>query len=128
AGSLRNERAINLYVDGVEMKNLNSTNIVGSPANGSVIPVDALQEYHVLLNPYDAEYTRGAAYIVSVVTQRGTNEPHGSAFGFVQNRDLISVTNFQRAIPNFAKPDVNRFQGGFTLRGPVVRDRLFYAL
>lgn len=128
AGSLRNERAINLYVDGVEMKNLNSTNIVGSPANGSVIPVDALQEYHVLLNPYDAEYTRGAAYIVSVVTQRGTNETHGSAFGFVQNRDLISVTSFQRAIPNFAKPDVNRLQAGFGVRGPVMRDRLFYAL
>jgi hypothetical protein len=128
SGSLRNERAINLYVDGVEMKNLNSTNVVGSPANGSLIPVDALEEYHVLLNPYDAEYTRGAAYIISAVTQRGTNETHGSAFGFIQNRDFISVTSFQRAVPNFAKPDVNRRQTGFTLRGPVERDRLFYAL
>ena len=128
AGALRNERAINLYVDGVEMKNLNSTNIVGSPANGSVIPVDALQEYQVLINPYDAEYTRGAAYIVSAVTRRGTNEAHGSAFGFLQTRDFISVTSFQRGIPNFAKPDVNRRQAGLTLRGPITRDRLFYAL
>ena len=128
AGSLRAERAINLYVDGVEMKNLNSTNIVGSPAVGSVIPVDALQEYHVLLNPYDAEYTRGAAYIISAITQRGTNERHGSAFGFIQNKDFISVTSFQRAVPNFAKPDVNRRQGGFTMRGPIKHDRLFYAL
>ncbi|HEY2851891.1 MAG TPA: carboxypeptidase regulatory-like domain-containing protein [Gemmatimonadaceae bacterium] len=128
AGSLRDERAINLYIDGVEMKNLNSTNIVGSPANGSLIPVDALEEYHVLLNPYDAEYTRGAAYIISAVTLRGTNETHGSAFGFIQNRDFISVTSFQRGIANFAKPNVNRRQGGFSLRGPVVRDRLFYAL
>ena len=128
AGSLRNERAINLYVDGVEMKNLNSTNIVGSPANGSVIPVDALQEYHVLLNPYDAEYTRGAAYVISATTQRGTNETHGSAFGFVQNKDFISVTSFQRGIPNFAKPEVNRRQAGLSLRGPIARDRLFYAV
>ncbi|HKN67480.1 MAG TPA: hypothetical protein VJW73_14450, partial [Gemmatimonadaceae bacterium] len=128
AGSLRNERALNLYVDGVEMKNLNSTNIVGSPANGSLIPVDALQEYHVLINPYDAEYTRGAAYIISAATQRGTNETHGSAFGFLQNKDFISVTSYQRNIPNFAKPDVNRRQGGVSLRGPIARDRLFYAL
>jgi hypothetical protein len=128
AGSLRNERGLNLYLDGVEMKNLNSTNVVGSPANGSLIPVDAVQEYHVLLNPYDAEYTRGAAYIISVVTQRGTNETHGSAFGYLQNNDFISVTKFQRNIPNFEKPDVDRRQGGFSLRGPIVRDRLFYAL
>jgi hypothetical protein len=128
AGSLRNERAINLYVDGVEMKNFNSTNVVGSPQSGSIIPVDALAEYHVLLNPYDAEYTRGAAYVISAVTQRGTNETHGSAFGFFQSKDLISVTNFQRDIPNFEKPDMNRRQAGFSLRGPVVHDRLFYAL
>jgi len=128
AGALRNERGLNLYVDGVEMKNLNSTNVVGSPATGSLLPVDALQEYHVLLNPYDAEYTRGAAYIISATTQRGTNEAHGSAFGFIQNRDFISVTSFQRAVPNFAKPDVNRRQFGMTMRGPIMRDRLFYAL
>jgi hypothetical protein len=124
---IRNERAINLYVDGVEMKNRTAPTSC-SPQVGSVIPVDALQEYHVLFNPYDAEYTRGAAYIISVVTQRGTNETHGSAFGFLQNNDFISVTKFQRNIPNFEKPDVDRRQGGFSLRGPIVRDRLFYAL
>ena len=127
AGALRNERAINLYVDGLEMKNMNSGNVVGSPQNGSLLPVDGLQEFRVLLNPYDAEYTRGASYVVSAVTRRGTNETHGSAFGFFQNTGLIAVTDFQRRIANFAKPDVSRLQGGATLRGPVIRDRLFYA-
>jgi hypothetical protein len=127
AGALRDERAINLYVDGVEMKNFNSSNVVGSPQSGSVIPVDAVEELRVLLNPYDAEYARGAAYVLSAVTHRGTNETHGSAFGHFQSRDLVSVTPFQRAIPNFEKPDFSRQQLGFSLRGPVVRDRLFYA-
>ena len=127
AGALRDERAINLYVDGVEMKNLNSSNVVGSPQSGSIVPVDAVEELRVLLNPYDAEYTRGAAYVLSAVTHRGTNERHGSAFGHFQSKGLVSTAPFQRAIPNFEKPDFNRRQLGFSLRGPVVRDRLFYA-
>lgn len=127
AGALRDERTLNLYVDGVEMKNFNSSNVVGSPQSGSLLPVDGLQDFTVLHNPYDAEYTRGASYIISVSTQRGTNETHGSSFGFFQNRDLISVNHFQRGIPNFEKPDFRRSQAGFSLRGPVVRDRLFYA-
>ena len=127
AGALRDERALNLYIDGVEMKNFNSTNIMGSPQTGSALPSDALEELRVFLNPYDAEYARGAAYVVSAVSKRGTNEKHGSAFALFQNKDLTSVNNFQRQIPNFAKPDFKRRQMGFTLSGPLVRDRLFYA-
>lgn len=128
SGPLRDERAINLYLDGVEMKNLNTGNVVGSPQTGSPLPADALQEFRVMINTYDAELTRGSAYIINAVTNRGTNQRHGSVFGFFQNKDLVSVTPFQRAIPNFEKPDFNRRQAGFSLRGPFVRDRLFYAV
>ena len=128
AGALRDERALNFYLDGVEMKNFNSTNVMGTPQVGSILPIDGLQEFRVLLNPYDAEYTRGAGYIISAVSHRGTNETHGSAFGFLQNKDLVSVNDFQRDIPNFQKPDFKRRQGGLSLRGPIVRNRLFYAV
>lgn len=128
AGPLRDERAINLYLDGVEMKNLNTGNVVGTPQTGSPLPADALQEFRVSLNTYDAELTRGSAYIISAVTHRGTNERQGSVFGFFQNKGLVSVTDFQRRIANFEKPDFSRRQAGFSLRGPFVRDRLFYAL
>ncbi|HVF38837.1 MAG TPA: TonB-dependent receptor [Gemmatimonadaceae bacterium] len=127
AGAFRNERGLNLYLDGVEMKNFNSGNVMGSPQTGSPLPADALQEMRVLLNPYDAEFTRGVAYVLSAVSHRGTNERHGSAFGFFQNKNLIAVTDFQRSIPNFEKPDFRRSQLGFSVRGPAVRDRLFYA-
>jgi hypothetical protein len=128
AGALRDGRGVQMYVDGVEMKNLNSTNVVGSPAAGTLLPIDGVEDFRVLLNPYDAEYARGAAYILSVETRRGNNERHGSLFGFFQNHEMVSVTNFQRQIPNFQKPDFSREQGGFSLRGPIVRNRLFYAV
>jgi hypothetical protein len=127
AGALRDERALNLYLDGVEMKNLNTGNLVGAPATGSPLPMDALQEFRVLLNTYDAEYTRGAAYVISATTHRGTNQRQGSAFASFQNKDLAAVNGFQRAIPNFEKPDFSRVQAGISLRGPFVQNRLFYA-
>jgi hypothetical protein len=127
AGAMRHERGINLYLDGVEMKNMNTGNVVGSPQVGSPLPVDGLSELRVYLNPYDAEYTRGVSYVISAVSHRGTNEKHGSAFFLFQNKSLISVNGFQRNIPNFSKPDFNRRQLGFSMRGPVIRDRVFYA-
>ncbi len=127
AGALRDERALNLYLDGVEMKNLNTGNLVGAPGTGSPFPMDALQEFRVLLNTYDAEYTRGAAYVISATTHRGTNQPQGSAFASFQNKDLATVNGFQRGIPNFEKPDFSRVHAGVSVRGPFIRDRLFYA-
>jgi hypothetical protein len=127
AGALRDERFINLYMDGMEMKNLYDGNLVGWPQTGSPLPVDGLQEFRVLLNPYDAEYARAAAYVISAVTHRGTNKRHRSVFGYYQDKRLVSVTDFQRQIPNFQKPDFSRTQVGFNLRGPLVTDRLFYA-
>lgn len=127
AGALRDERALNLYLDGVEMKNLNTSNLVGAPATGSPLPMDALQEFRVLLNTYDAEYTRGSAYVISATTHRGTNQRQGSAFASFQNKDLAAVNGFQRGIPNFEKPDFSRVHAGVSVRGPFLRDRLFYA-
>jgi hypothetical protein len=127
AGAMRQERGINLYLDGLEMKNMNTGNVVGSPQAGSPLPADGLSELRVYLNPYDAEYTRGVSYVISAVSHRGTNESHGSGFFFFQNKDLTSVNDFQRSIPNFSKPDFNRRQVGVSLRGPLVRNRLFYA-
>jgi hypothetical protein len=127
AGALRDERFINMYVDGLETKNLYDGNLVGFPQSGSPLPADAVQEFRVFINPYDAEYARGAAYVISAVTRRGTNVRAGSAFAYYQDRNLVSVNAFQRSIANFEKPNFRRQQRGFSLRGPVFRDRLFYA-
>lgn len=127
AGALRGERFLNLYVDGVELKNVYDGNLVGFPQTGSPLPADALREFRVYLNPYDATYARAATYVITAVTHRGTNETHGSAFGFLQPRNLVAGNDFLRARPNYTDADFERQQLGLTLRGPIVRDRLFYA-
>jgi outer membrane receptor protein involved in Fe transport len=91
-----------------------------------------MREFRVHLNPYNAEYTRGASFVISAVSQRGTNEFHGSAFAYCQNNDLNALDLFQRrsraANPaTFKRPDYGRAQFGFNLRGPIMRDKLFFA-
>jgi hypothetical protein len=127
AGALRGERFINVYVDGVQLKNLYDSNLVGFPHLGSPLPADALKEFRVYLHPYDPAYAHGASYVISAVTHRGTNRIEGSTFAFLQHRHLVAGNAFLDARPNFTTADFRRQHGGLTLRGPFVRDRLFYA-
>ena len=118
----REPRFSNFYLDGVEWKGTYVGQVVGGPASGSMIPQEAVREFRVYLNSYDAEYARGSSYVISAVSHRGGNELEGSVFGFVQNRDLVAKGAFQDR-----KPEYRRYQVGGNLRGPIIRDRLFFA-
>jgi hypothetical protein len=122
AGPTSIPRFINLYLDGTEWKGTATGYLVGQPQTGSLIPQDAVREFRVLLNPYDVELTRGASWIITAVTYQGGNELHGSLFDFGQDRALVAKNAFQAA-----KPDYRRQQMGATLRGPLVKDHLFFA-
>jgi hypothetical protein len=115
-------RFTNLYVDGMDWRAMYAGGIIGVPQDGSMVPQEALREFRIYLNPYDAEYSRGASYIVSAVTHRGTNAMHGSLFLMHQNRGMVAKGEFQAD-----KPDYRRYQLGGNLRGPVVKDRLFFS-
>src|SRR6184192_2441385 len=120
AGSLPDLRFWNFYLDGAEWKSFFNGNLVGIPQTGSPLPQEAMREFRVHLNPYDAEYTRGASYVISAVTQRGTNE--------LQALDLSQRERRTANPTTFSIPDYTRAQFGFNLRGPIQRDKLFFAV
>ncbi len=122
AGGAPDLRFFNVYVDGVEMKSLYNGNIVGLGQTGSPLPQEALEQFRVFVNPYDAEYSRAGSYVISTESRRGTNTWEGSAFGFLQNKPMITQNAFQTKVPDF-----NRQQLGFNLRGPLQKDKLFLA-
>jgi hypothetical protein len=84
---------------------------------------DALQEFSVLANSMQAVYGRSAGAAINMVTKSGTNQLHGSAYGFYRN-DALNGTNF------FAKtkPKLDRKQFGATVGGPIISDRTFFFL
>jgi len=122
SGTAPENRFFNVYMDGVEMKSLYNGNIVGLGQTGSPLPQEALEQFRVYVNPYDAEYTRSGSYVISAESRRGTNDWHGAAFGFFQNKSLIAKNAFQTVVPDFGRTQV-----GLNLRGPIAKDKLFFA-
>ena len=77
----------------------NSINIDGADAGDYIsggtrttVSQDAVQEFQIITNGFDAEYGRASGGVVNIVTKSGTNNTHGSAYGFLRNR-YIQATN-----------------------------------
>jgi hypothetical protein len=121
-GAPASGRFVNLYVDGSEWKGTGLGGLVGQPGAGSLIPQEAIREFRVALNPYDVEFAHGAAWVMSAVTHQGGNEVRGSLFAYGQDRDLVA-----RGTHQLVKPSYARSQIGANVRGPLLRDHLFFA-
>ena len=96
-------------------------------ASGVNLGVEAIREFEILTNSFDATFGRSAGAIINVVTKSGTNELHGSVFYFHRNDNLDARNFFDRSGSTRAdsKPEFKRNQFGFSLGGPIVEDKVF---
>ena len=93
------------------------------------ISQDAIEEYRVTSALYDAEYGTQAGGQIDVVTKSGTNDFHGSLFGYLRN-SAFDARNFNDFDIN-GKPAIPPFrmgQYGMTFGGPIAKDKLFFFL
>ena len=81
---------------------------------------DAIEEFRVLTNTFDAEYGRNSGSVVNVVTKGGTNAVHGDVYEFFRNNVLNTKGFFDPAVPEYQQ---NQF--GATLGGPLKKDKTF---
>jgi carboxypeptidase family protein len=84
---------------------------------------EAISEFRVIANRFDAEVGGSAGGALSIVTKSGTNDLKGSAFGFFRDKALRA-----KGALDLQKNDYSRQQAGFTLGGPIVRDQTHYFL
>jgi hypothetical protein len=91
------------------------------------ISQDAIEEYRVNSALYDAEYGTQAGGQIDVVTKSGTNDWHGTAFGYLRN-SVFDARNFNdyNLAGNPAVPPFRMGQYGFTLGGPIKKDNTFF--
>ncbi|PYQ16731.1 MAG: hypothetical protein DMF80_03835 [Acidobacteria bacterium] len=89
------------------------------------MPLEAIQEFQVLTSQFDAEFSRTTGAVVNAVTKQGTNAFHGSAFAFLQDASLTRKDFFAKQ-DKLPKPDTTFQQYGFTLGGPVVKDKAHF--
>jgi outer membrane receptor protein involved in Fe transport len=81
---------------------------------------DAISEFRVLTNTFDAEYGRNSGSVVNVVTKSGTNEVHGDFYEFIRNDVLNTKGFFDSTVPDYKQ---NQF--GATIGAPIRKDKMF---
>jgi hypothetical protein len=111
----------NLYlVDGIIVNDYAN----GSPGSGLNINlgVDAVREFSVLTSGFSAQYGMTSGGVVNAVFKSGTNQLHGTAFGFFRNSALDARNYFDGP----TVPPFHRYQYGAAIGGPIKKDKTFF--
>lgn len=112
-----NGRGNSILVDGASA----DTN---SGAARDVVPQEGVQEFQVNRNSYDAEFGGASGGIVNIVSKTGSNDFHGSLFGYFRDEkfDARNVFDFD---PEGQSP-FSRQQYGGSIGGRLARDKTFF--
>lgn len=104
--------------------NIDGTDAVDSSVNGirSTVSQDAVQEFQIITNGYAAEYGRASGGVINIISKSGTNDFHGSAYGYLRNRYIQATNPFS----NVYQPAYTRAQYGMTAGGALKKDRTFW--
>ena len=94
----------------------------GGQTGSQPISLDAIEQIQVATAPYDVTLSGFTGASVNAVTKSGTNEFHGTAYGFYRNQDLTG--NKIKGEKIFV-PTLEQTQAGFSLGAPIIKDKLF---
>ncbi len=136
-----NDRGLLINVDGGNM--IDQTVSVRDSLGASV---EEVKEFQVLTNVYNAEYGQAGGVIINVITKSGTNTVHGDGHFYARGRNM-GASNFfynqggansagcpasdftggtQTSIAGCGRAKFFKHEPGFTLGGPLVKDRTFW--
>ena len=97
----------------------------GSAGAQARTPLEAIQEFQVVTNQFDAAYGGATAGVINAVSKQGTNAIRGSAFGYFTNQALTAKDFFVEQ-QDLEKPEAQRRQWGGTVGGPIVQDKMHF--
>jgi hypothetical protein len=104
--------------------NVDGGDAVDNSTNGirSTVSQEAVQEFQIQTSGYAAEYGRAAGGVVNIITRSGSNDLHGSVFGYLRNRNFQAVNPFSTV----SNPAYTRVQAGAAFGGALKKDKTFY--
>jgi hypothetical protein len=95
----------------------------GGQTDAQPISIDAIEQIHVATAPYDVTLSGFTGASVNAVTKSGTNEFKGSVFGYYRNQNM---TGGKIKGDKIFVPELNHYQTGFSIGGPIIKDKLFF--
>ena len=129
----RNNRYNNIQIDGTQYNDLFGLGATGTPGGQTgtnPISLDAIQEFRVIVAPYDIRYGSFTGGGINAITRSGTNKWTGSVFGYGRNQSLVGKGAFVKSDNDDDKkyPDFKEYAYGLRLGGPIVPNKLFFFL
>ncbi len=112
----------NVLLDGVDVNDS-----AGSNGFNAVIPIplDSVQEFNTTVAGLGAQQGSYAGGQVSIITKSGSNQFHGTAYEYNRNTDLAADSWFSNRA-GVARAALVRNQYGFSVGGPIVKNKLFF--
>jgi hypothetical protein len=137
----KNNRYNNIQIDGsnyTDLFGLGSSGTPGGQASTNPVSLDAIEEFQVLVAPFDVRQGRFTGGGVNAITRSGTNTFSGSVYHFQRNEALIDSLIYTRNVLSSKGtldssirtatgfPNFNERQTGFRVGGPIIKDKLFF--
>ena len=116
-------RNVNFTVDGANFNN-NFGLSSSLPGGGSPISIDAIEEMQVVISPFDVRQTNFIGGGLNAVTKSGTNKFKGTAYVYHQNENMDGNRVYEEELA--AREIDRKTTYGFTLGGPIVKNKLFF--
>lgn len=95
----------------------------GGQTNAQPISLDAIDQIQVATAPYDVTLSGFTGASVNAVTKSGSNEFHGTAYGYFRNENM---TGDKVRGEDIFVPSLEQTQAGFSIGGPIIKDKLFF--
>ncbi|MDQ1469923.1 MAG: hypothetical protein QOJ99_1403 [Bryobacterales bacterium] len=112
------EQSNNFMLDGVDNNFRRNGLITLRPS------VEAIREFKIQTNLFQAEQGRNPGATINVITKTGSNAFHGSGYDFFRNTQLDAKNFFAK--PGAPKAQYQQNQFGVSIGGPIRRDKLFF--
>lgn len=118
-----NPRFNGLAIDGVLVQDDFGLGSSTYPTSRSPISLDTVEAASIVASDYSVQSSGYQGGLVNVVTKSGTNEFHGSLYGYYQDESFIGDSAFGE---DFETGAFEETEWGATLGGPILKDRLFF--
>ncbi len=121
----RNDQFNNYSLDGAIFNNPFGLDAAtpGGQIDAQPVSLDAIEQISVEIAPYDVSYSGFTGASINSVSKSGTNELKGTVFGFFRN---AAMTGGKVGGQDIFKGDPSQSQFGFSLGGPIVKNKIFF--
>ena len=114
------QSGVDIFVDGATIE-LASANLQMNYG----VSVEAVQEFKVMTNTFDAQYGRMSGGLVNLVTKPGTNTLHGSVYDILRNK-VLDANSWINNLQGSPKPVDTQNDFGAIVSGPVYIPKLYH--